>query len=237
MQDEPEDDGLGETTSTDQDDFITTPTVLSFKELYPTDYSYLEPKHRYTEGVAAAIFRQMVAGKSLQQVCDSPGYPSYRDVRVWMEHHPVFKKEIEELQADRVRRSVENMLIDLENEPDELTPYEKNAKQVQFERVKFFAERMLREKFSPTLNHNIQGEVVTRIVVDTGITRDINVIRKMYNIPNDALPASFVKEEVDGTKDKDTVPAKDASSPDPLPDEEVQRSSVPQTFRQDRFSS
>jgi hypothetical protein len=194
------------------------------------DFSYLQPKTRYTEDVADLIIRRLGEGLPLYKICAIDGYPNLADVRKWMKEHPEFKKEIEAMLGDQIRTLVEKEVETLKQGPQEFdTAVELNSHKHHFEKVKFFAERVLRTQYAPNITHTHEGEVATKIVVDTGIKENLEEIKKMYDFSEDELKkiedeivdAEYTEVKDDGAEDKGSVQSEEAPSGDPLPAKEV----------------
>jgi hypothetical protein len=156
------------------------------KEVTPV-YSYLAPRHSYTDAVAAAIMLQLEKGLTLKQVCSKDGFPAYSDVTKWMKTHHEFKSAVQGILADKLRNLVDEDINRLEAGPEEMSREEAAGHKLYNEKMRWYVERVLKDDYSLTQKHEVTGHV-TKVVVNTGIVRDRNAIKEMYGLTDEDFP-------------------------------------------------
>lgn len=126
-------------------------------------------KWKYSDIYAAMICEQITLGKTLTQICNMQGYPSYSAVCRWRREVPQFKEMLDDAKRDRAEQKVDEAL-QIVDELKMPTSEEIQHAKLRADMRKWYAEKDDAAKFGSKLK--VQADVVsTTLVVHTGILR------------------------------------------------------------------
>ncbi len=129
-----------------------------------------EPTWKFSEAYADVIVDQVMQGRTLSEITNMQGMPSYATIVKWKSEVPQFKERLSEARRSRAEL-FHDRVVDSLNESAPETPAEAQHAKLEFEKLKYLAEKNNPEEFGA--KQTISGDKGNpiRIVVDTGIKR------------------------------------------------------------------
>ena len=136
-----------------------------------TEVVTIHARTLYNPAIVDIICSRIVEGQSLTDICRQPDIPSYVTLCRWRRQHPYINEMLEQARRDRAEAMRDKALSEaLAADEDNVA-----AQRLKTDVLKWAASVDDPAKYSPKTKVDATVAVATKILIDTGINRDIPV--------------------------------------------------------------
>ncbi len=162
---------------------VAVPRSLPDERLAPL----LTKSYAFNQCIADLICQEVIEGKTLSQVCQMQGFPSYTILRRWMRNNKDFATAVEEAQRARAMAFHDGIVQSAEDYDRLSTSEEIAAKKAKVEALKWLSQVGNADSYGNKTKVSGDAAAPLQIIVDTGIRRDsIDVTGVVPVQPSDA---------------------------------------------------